>query len=155
MEANNFIYIVCPKLFLLFLITNLIHIKEYFQKDVKDIEYYFSQSLCQLLSFSINYKCSDNFFKNDNLYHDIFEINSNINLLMNFRKSKLENILLLLSIIPFLKNNSTLSYKINDKEIFKIFKKILKKRIKYKIIKLGYSDLFLFNIRMKELSHLS
>ena len=151
MEANYFIYKICTKLFLFLLIVNLIIKKDNFQKDVKDIEYYFSQSLCQLLIFSINYKCSKNFFENDNLYHDIFEINSNVNLLINFKKSKLENILLLLSIIPFLKNNSTLSYKINDKDIYKFLKKILKKKIKYKIIKLDYNDLYLFNITMKEL----
>jgi len=151
MEANYFIYKICTKLFLFLLIVNLIIKKDNFQKDVKDIEYYFSQSLCQLLIFSINYKCSKNFFENDNLYLDIFEINSNVNLLINFKKSKLENILLLLSIIPFLKNNSTLSYKINDKDIYKFLKKILKKKIKYKIIKLDYNDLYLFNITMKEL----
>lgn len=151
MEANYFIYKICTKLFLFLLIVNLIIKKDNFQKDVKDIEYYFSQSLCQLLIFSINYKCSKNFFENDNLYLDIFEINSNVNLLINFKKSKLENILLLLSIIPFLKNNSTLSYKINDKDIYKFLKKILKNKIKYKIIKLDYNDLYLFNITMKEL----
>jgi hypothetical protein len=151
MKENYFIYNIYIKMLLFFLIVSLIPKKEYVQKDVNDIDYYFSQSLCQLLSFSINYKCSKNFFNNDNLYVDIFEINSNINLLMNFRKSKLENILLLLSIIPFLKNNSTLSYKINDKEIYKFFKKIFKKRIKHKIIKLDYNDLYLFNISMNEL----
>ena len=108
MEGYFFIYNICIKFFLIFLIVNLIPKKEYLPEDVNDLEYYFSHSLCQLLSFSINYKCFENFFKNDNLYLDIFEINSNVNLLMNFRKSKLENIILLLSIIPFLKNNSTI-----------------------------------------------
>jgi hypothetical protein len=138
-------------LFLFFLIVNLIHKKGPVQKDINDIEYYFSQLLCQLFSFPINYKCSVNFFNNDNLFLDVLEINCNINLILNLRKSKLENIFLLLSIIPFLKNNSTLSYKINDKGIYKFFKKIFKKRIKYKIIKLDYNDLYLFNKKMKEL----
>jgi hypothetical protein len=151
MEGYFFIYNICIKFFLIFLIVNLIPKKEYLPEDVNDLEYYFSHSLCQLLSFSINYKCFENFFKNDNLYLDIFEINSNVNLLMNFRKSKLENIILLLSIIPFLKNNSTISYKINSKGLYIFFKKVLKKRIKYKKIKLDYNDLYLFNIRMKEL----
>jgi hypothetical protein len=112
---------------------------------------YFSQSICQLLSFSINYKCSDNFFTNANFYIDILEINNNVNLLININKSRLENIILFLSIIPFLKNNSTISYKINDKGLYKFFKKILNKKIKNRIINLDYKDLFIFNERMKEL----
>ena len=79
------------------------------------------------------------------------EINSNINLIINIKKPKLENIFFILSIIPFLKNNSTLSYKINDKGIYKFFKKILNKQIKNKIIKLDYNDIHSFNIRIKEL----
>jgi hypothetical protein len=70
---------------------------------------------------------------------------------MNINKSRLENIILLLSIIPFLKNNSTISYKINEKGLYKFFKKILNKKIKNRIIKLDYNDLFFFNERMKAL----
>jgi hypothetical protein len=92
-----------------------------------------------------------NFFTNNNIYNDILEINSNINLLMNIKKSKLENIILLLGIIPFLKNNSTLSYKINNKGIYKLFNKILNKKIKYKVIKFNYNDLHTFNKEMKKL----
>ena len=101
--------------------------------------------------FSINYNCFFNFHTNDNFYNDISEINSNIKLLINFRSSKLEHLFLLLSIIPFLKNNSTLSYKIKDKEIYKIFKKIFNKEIKNKIINLDYNDLHSFNKKMKNL----
>lgn len=57
----------------------------------------------------------------------------------------------MLGIIPFLKNNSTLSYKINNKGIYKFFKEILNKRIKYKIIKFEYNDLPSFNKMMKNL----
>lgn len=92
-----------------------------------------------------------NFFLNDNIYNDILEINSNLKILINIKKTKLENIFLLLGIIPFLKNNSTLSYKINNKGIYKFFKEILNKRIKYKIIKFEYNDLPSFNKMMKNL----
>ena len=87
----------------------------------------------------------------DNFYNDILEINSDINLLMNIKIPKLENIFLLLGIIPLLKNNSTISYKINNKGIYKIFKKILNKKIKYKVIKLDYNYLLYFNRIMKVL----
>ena len=59
------------------------------------------------------------------------------------------NIILLLGIIPFLKNNSTLSYKINNKGIFKFFKK--NNNIKYKVIKFVHNDLNTFNKIMKKL----
>ena len=148
MEIYYLIGNICIKIILFILISNLIFEKEFHQKE---IEYYFSQSLCQLLSFTINYECYENFFTNANFYIDILEINSNVNLLMNIKKPKLENIFLFLSIIPFLKNNSTLSYKINEKGIYQFCKKILNKQIKNKIIKLDYNDIHLFNIRMKEL----
>jgi hypothetical protein len=70
---------------------------------------------------------------------------------MNIKIPKLENIFLLLGIIPLLKNNSTLSYKINNKGIYKLFKKILNKKIKYKVIKLDYNYLLYFNKIMKVL----
>jgi hypothetical protein len=84
------------------------------------------------------------FFKNAGFYNDIIEINSDINLIMNNKREKLENIFLLLSIIPFLKNNSTLTYKINNKRIYKLLKMILKKKIKNKVIKLDYNDFLSF-----------
>jgi hypothetical protein len=71
---------------------------------------------------------------------------------MNIKIPKLENIFLLLGIIPLLKNNSTLSYKINNKGIYKLFKKILNKKIKYKVIKLDYNYLLYFNKIMKVLN---
>jgi hypothetical protein len=49
-----------------------------------------------------------NFIMNDNFYNDILEIKININLLINIKISHLENIFLILGIIPFLKNNSKL-----------------------------------------------
>ena len=92
-----------------------------------------------------------NFLTNDNFYNDILEFNDNINLLINIKKPKLYNIFLLLGIIPFLKNNSTLSYKIKDKIIYNIFKNSSKTKLKYKIIKLDYNDLCYFNKTIKKL----
>lgn len=151
MEIYNLIDNICIKFFLFFLIINLIFEHEYHKKEFNDLEYYFSQSICQFLFFTINYKCSINFFLNDNIYNDILDINSNVNLLINIKKSKLESIFLLLGIIPFLQKNSTLSYKINNKGIYKFFKKILNEKMKYKIIKFGYNDLYSFNKILKKL----
>ena len=151
MKAYNLIDNICIKNFVIFIIIKFILDQQYIKKEINNLEYYFSQSACQFLFYTINYKCTMNFFTNNNIYNDILEINSNINLLMNIKKSKLENIILLLGIIPFLKNNSTLSYKINNKGIYKLFNKILNKKIKYKIIKFNYNDLHTFNKKMKKL----
>ena len=142
------------KFFLLFLIVIIIikvFDEDYHKKDVNNLEYYFSQSICKFFYFTINYNCSSKFFNND-FYEDVLEINSNIDLLMNIKFSKLENIVLLLGIIPFLKNNSTLSYKINSKEIYNYIKKTLKtKKIKHKSIKIDYNDFITFNEKIDEL----
>jgi hypothetical protein len=142
------------KFFLLFLITIIIITildEDYHKKDVNNLEYYFGQSICKFFYFTINYNCYSKFITND-FYEDVIEINNNINLLMNIKISKLENIVLLLGIIPFLKKNSTLSYKINNKEIYNYIKKSLKtKKIKHKSIKLDYNDFDTFNEKMNEL----
>ena len=151
METYILIDNTCTKYILLFLIINLILEIKYYTKEINNnLGYYFSQSICQFLFYTINYKCSINFFTNANIYNDILEFNSNVNLLMNIKKSKLENIVLLLGIIPFLKNNSTLSYKINNKGIYNLFKKIFNKKIISKVIKFDYSDLYIFNKKMKK-----
>ena len=98
------------KFFLLFLtiIIIIIILDEDYQKiKVHRLENYFSQSICKFLYFTINYNCLSKFSNND-FYEDVLEINNNIDLLMNIKISKLENIVLLLGIIPFLKKNSTL-----------------------------------------------
>ena len=152
METYILIDNTYTKYILLFLIIYLILEIEYYTKEInKNLGYYFSQSICQLLFYTINYKCSINFITNINIYNDILEFNSNVNLLMNIKKSKLENIILLLGIIPFLKNNSTLSYKINNKGIYKLFKKIFNKTIISKVIKFDYNDLYIFNKNMKKI----
>ena len=156
MKTLYLIYNICIKLFLLFLIVSLMLEKVYHQiEGNNDLEFYFSQSICKFLYFTLNYNCPLSFFTNADFYNDILEINSDINLLMNNKREKLENIFLLLGIIPFLKNNSTLTYKINNKEIYKFLKMILKKKIKYSVIKLDYNDFLSFNTKMKKLYKLS
>ena len=158
MEYNNTMKKIFIKFFLLFLVINVIIIiildevelkKEF--NSLKDLKDYFSQSICKFFYFTINYNCLSKFYNND-FYEDVLEINNNIDLLMNIKITKLENIVLLLGIIPFLKKNSTLFYKINNKEIYNYIKKIFKnKKIKHKIIKLDYNDFYTFNEKIDEL----
>ena len=61
---------------------------------------------------------------NRNIYDDIIDINPNIHLLLNIKYTKIESIFLLIGILPFLKNNSTITIQINDKTIYKLFKNV-------------------------------
>ena len=105
------------------------------------LEYYFSYSICNFLYFNIDYNCSNNIFIDNNFYEDIIGIEKKKNLFVNIKKAKIENILMLIGIMPFLKNNSSILYKINKYEIYKLLKKTFKnKKIKNKIIKFNEND---------------
>ena len=150
----NIIKNIFIKFFLLFFIIAIILDEVNHKKDINSLENYFSQSICKILYFTINYNCSLKLFANNDFYEDIKEINSNIDLLINIKISKLENIFLLLGIFPFLKNNSTLSYKINNKEIYNFIKELFKnknKKINHKIIKLDFIDFKTVNEKLEEL----
>lgn len=151
METYSLIDIICFKFFLIFFVSNAILEQYYYKKEVHDLEHYFSQSICQLNYFAINYNCSNNFFINNNFYNNILLIKNNVNLLINIKTPKLENILFLFGIFPFLKDNSTLSYIINNKSTYKLLKKIFNKKIQYKTIKLDYNDLHPFNKNIEKL----
>jgi hypothetical protein len=153
-KMHNIIKNIFIKFFLLFFIIAIILDEVNHKKDINNLKDYFSQSICKILYFTINYDCSLKLFTNNDFYEDIKEINSNIDLLINIKISKLESIFLLLGIIPFLKNNSTLSYKINNKEIYNFIKEVFKNKIKkinHKIIKLDFIDFNTFNEKMEEL----
>jgi len=107
-KMYNIIKNIFIKFFLLFFIIAIILDEVNHKKDINNLENYFSQSICKILYFTINYNCSLKLFANNDFYEDIKEINSNIDILINIKISKLESIFLLLGIIPFLKNNSTL-----------------------------------------------
>lgn len=107
-------------------------------RDKNTIDYYTSYSICQLLKFKIDYNCMDNILINSNIYEEKVDSISNVHLFINIKKTKIENILLLILLIPFLKNNSIILYRINDIEIYKLFRIFFKdKPIKNKIIKLN------------------
>ena len=115
------------------------------KEDDNSLMYYLSYSICKFLYFRINYNCSKNIFIDNNFFDNTVEISKKINLYINIKKTKIENIFLLIGIIPFLKNNSTITYKINKKEIYKLFKNIfINKKIKNKIIKLNEYDMKFF-----------
>jgi hypothetical protein len=144
-EMDKIITNCSSKLFLFFIIINIILEENSQKKETNKLENYYSKSICKLFHFSINYNCPITIFSSSSFYDEVLEINKDINLLINAKKSKLENLLFLLSIIPFLKYNSTLSCKINNKETEIFFKKTFKnKKIKNKLIKFDFNDFVIF-----------
>lgn len=99
------------------------------------IEGIFRLIFCKLFYFERNYNCYNKIFNNIHFYEDIIEINENVQLFLNIKKTRIEHIFILIGIFPFLKNNSSITYKINDKETYKLFKHIFKnKHMKRSII---------------------
>ena len=96
--------------------------------DEKSLDYYTSYTLCKLLKFKLDYYCMNNLLYDSNFIGEEFDIDANINIFINLKKTKIENILLLIGLIPFLKNDSFLLYKINDIEIYRLCKIIFKNK---------------------------
>lgn len=146
-EKNNFIkiqlFIVCFSLFFKLLIKN--------KEDKNSLEDCFTQILCKYFHFERNYNCYNNLFNNMHIYDDIIEINQNIELMLNIKKTTIENIFLLIGIFPFLKNNSTITFTIKDKKIYKLFKSIYKNKKFKRNIRINKYDFHLFNKKFNEL----
>lgn len=122
-----------------------INFKRIVQRKDKTLKYYFKYNICKFLLFKNNFNCLRQIYKNKNFYEYIEQNDKNINLKINLKTTKIENILILIGIIPFLKNNSKILYKINSKEIYCLFRKIfINKKIKNRIIKINENDFHCF-----------
>ena len=120
-------------------------------EDNNSLEDYFAQTLCKYFHFERNYNCYNNLFNNTKIYDDLIEINQNIDLIINIKKTTIENIFLLIGIFPFLKNNSTLTFKIKDKKIFNIFKSIHRNKKIRREITINKYDFHIFNEKLNDL----
>ena len=107
-------------------------------------DFYYRKYLCSLLVLNNNNNdnnnCMKEIFSKYNFFYDIKSLKTNINLIIDFKKSFIENLFLIISIIPFLKNNSTIQYSINNKDSYKLFKlffKYKKKKNRKIIIKIN------------------
>ena len=129
---NKTIFTFFIQIFLIsfFLFVNF---KKAIKKNKNSLKLYFSYNICKFLVFKTNFNCSNQIYKNKNFYDYVSPNYKYINLLINVKITKIENLLLLIGIIPFLKNNSNILYQINNKDIYLLFKnlffnKIIKKR---------------------------
>lgn len=121
LDANFFIKIELFLFCFFFISEIIINNKIEYNNSLED---HINQILCRLFYFERNYNCSNKIFINRNIYDDIIDINPNIHLLLNIKYTKIESIFLLIGILPFLKNNSTITIQINDKTIYKLFKNV-------------------------------
>ena len=85
-------------------------------------------------------------YKNNNFYDNLKNIKHNIRLsLNNINKVKIENMIILVGLLPFIKGKSKIEYKIRNKEIYKYFKSFTNIRVKKNnIIILTKSDFSYF-----------
>ena len=90
---------------------------------------------------------------NQNFYDNLKDVKQNIRLtLNNINKSKIENIIILIGLIPFIKGNSKIEYIIKNKDIYNYFKIYTNIRIKKNnIVSLRNSDYYYFNDKFYEL----
>ena len=91
-------------------------INEEFENEMK-------KYLCKIIN-SETEKCFDIIFNNFNFFNELKIIQENISLLIYLNKTNIENILLLMGIFPFLKNNSISYFTIKKRKTFNILKNI-------------------------------
>jgi hypothetical protein len=128
------------KIFLFIIFILLIHKPKNIRFN-NSFDTYFKNYFCQTLLSGHDKECEEKLFNNYNYFYEVNEISGSINLLIDEYFSKTENLLLLIGIIPIIKENSIINYKINNKNIYYILKNIFEnKQIKNNIIKFTQDD---------------
>ena len=134
-NKNKFvIFIICIEFLFLF--------KKYARLNDSKFESYYSKYLCSFLILNNENNCIKEVFNNYDFFYFIKDIKKNVNLTINMKNvSLIENIMMIIGIIPFLKNNSVIRYVINDSETNKIFRILFKyKKIENGQIYIDFSD---------------
>ena len=130
-KKKNKTKIIIIILFIKFLLL----FKKIYRISNSELETYYSQYLCSLLILNNGKYCLNEVLNNYDFFYFIKGIRKNVNL------SIIENIIILLGIIPFLKNNSIIRYGINTYESNKLYKKLFSyKKIKNGKIHIDFSD---------------
>lgn len=95
--------------------------------DNNELENEFKTYLCQLLNDLDNQDCLIALFNNLNFFNEKNYLNktfNNISLLIELNKTNIENLLIIIVTIPFVKNNSFISFNIKNKKTLNIIKNI-------------------------------
>lgn len=111
------------------------------------IENNFAKYICKFLILEMNSNCLNDIYINNNFYDNLKDIKNNIRLsLKNINESKIENMIILIGLMPFIKGKSKIEYKIKNKDIYNYFKIFTNIKIKKNnIIILTNSDYQYFN----------
>ena len=126
--------------------------KNYNYKNNHSLNYYFSHLICKFLVFNDSFNCPILIFKNKNFYDNIKENRTKFKLMINIKKTKIENILLLIGIVPFLNKKSIITFKINEKNLFFLLKNIFKDRtLNNRIVEISKNDFHYFIDNFNEL----
>jgi hypothetical protein len=86
------------------------------------LEFYFSELLCNMLVTKDEKNCINELINDYNFFYYDISIKKNMFLYIDNNKSLIENLFILIGLIPFLKHNSTLEFKVNGETINKSFK---------------------------------
>lgn len=121
-------------------------------KENKPFEEYFKDNFCEILTLNTHSDCLDSLFTNYNFFSEWKEISQNRSILKfghyqkkieNLNASHIENLLLLIGVIPFLKNKSSIYFQINNKNLLDSLKGIFTtEKIKNNIIKFTENDFY-------------
>ena len=117
------------------------------------LENNFAKYMCKVFILEMNSNCLNDIFINNNFYNNLKDIKHNIRLsINNIKRVKIENIIILICLMPFIKGKSKIEYRIKNKVIYNYFKSNIKLPIKKNnIVMLTASDYHYFNDNFFEL----
>ena len=94
----------------------------YFSNE--EFESEFKKYICSIIYNHDIQNCINSIFNNLNFFNEVNEIKSNFSLLIDLNQTNIENLFILIATIPFLANNSIISYNIKNIKTFEIIEKI-------------------------------
>lgn len=125
----------------------------YFKLNNNRFESYYSQYLCSLLILKNGKSCIKEVLNNYDFFYFIKDFRKNVDLSINIKRAPLiENIMIIIGIIPFLKYNSVIRYYANTDEIYKKLGNLFfYKNIKSREINIDFFDFETVKIKFNNL----
>ena len=119
-----FEYILNKKVIIIFILLIIyfqIQLNIYFDNNYisNSLENNFAKYMCKVFILEMNSNCFNDIYINKNFYDNLKDVKQNIRLsLNNINKSKIENIIILIGLMPFIKGKSKIEYIIKNKDIY-------------------------------------